>query len=245
MTFFGAASTPTDGASATNTADPTAVTPPGSMTSGDLVFFFGLKRNATGTIAISNAGGQTWNTAFTHVSSTAVLTVGAFYCIFNGTWAANPSLSFSATTNNTAVMVVFRPSVRCGFVGLDSGARNDIISSAAPSAGTLTVVSWTPAYDSNVSVVVLASDDDNTWTISGSGWTQSGLSAQYRNTSGSDTSCVFAYQIQSIAAATGQIALTQATNANDPAEIGRFTFDEGPIFRQLLISQSVKRAGYY
>ena len=56
ITYFGSASTPAD--NGTNTTNPTAVTPPGSMQAGDLVLMIAQSRDSTATLAISNAGGQ-------------------------------------------------------------------------------------------------------------------------------------------------------------------------------------------
>lgn len=81
---FGSASTPADGAATTNTADPTAVTPPTGMLEGDLVFLVGHKRLATGTLTISQAGGQSWTTLFGTDIHTTVTTGQVFAATFDG-----------------------------------------------------------------------------------------------------------------------------------------------------------------
>jgi hypothetical protein len=58
ITYYGSASRPAD--NGTNTSNPTAVTPPGGMLAGDLVLMIAQRRASSGTLAISNAGGQSW-----------------------------------------------------------------------------------------------------------------------------------------------------------------------------------------
>ncbi len=53
IAYFASASTPTADPG-TNTANPTAVTPPGSMLAGDLVLMIAQARASSGTLAISN-----------------------------------------------------------------------------------------------------------------------------------------------------------------------------------------------
>ncbi len=55
-----------------------------------------------------NAGNQIWTTEA--AQSQTNCTIRLFWCRFNGTWSANPSVNFSGTTCNTVVMHVFRPS---------------------------------------------------------------------------------------------------------------------------------------
>ena len=106
ITYFGSASTPAD--NGTNTANPTAVTPPGSMLAGDLVLMIGESRASSATLAISSAGGQSW-TSGTQLNQTNCR-IMLFWCRFNGTWSANPSVSFGNTNQHIVVMHVFRPS---------------------------------------------------------------------------------------------------------------------------------------
>jgi hypothetical protein len=224
--FFGVSSTPAD--NGTSAVDPTAVTPPSSMVAGDLVLFVGTKRTGTGTMSISATGGQTWTSITSFNEATlATLSACAFWCTYNGTWSANPSISFGATTNNTAVLVVFRPSSSLNTWALDSGggSANRMLNHNA-------TTSWlgagcTPDNDSNVTLNLWASDDDNTWgNLTGSGWTKTGLAAQYRNTAGQDSSLSLAYQIQTSKAATNTPSQDQLTLGGDGGIIGIFCFYE-------------------
>jgi len=108
ITYFGSASTPTD--NGTSTGTPIAVTPPGSMVTGDLVVMYGYYRG-TSTITVSAAGGQFWFTMVPSATATNLtLSYAAFYCRYNGTWGTNPSLAFStSSTNCNVIMHVFRP----------------------------------------------------------------------------------------------------------------------------------------
>src|SRR5687767_5327805 len=105
IAYFGSASNPADNGS--NTVNTIAVTPPASMTEGQLVLFIGHVRSST-TITVSETGGQTWN-ALDHIENGAVVRARVFWCRYNGTWSANPSLTQSSTICFSAVMHVFTP----------------------------------------------------------------------------------------------------------------------------------------
>lgn len=218
ITLFGSASVPTD--NGTNTTNPTAFANPpiASMAAGDLVIIFAWCRTSAATIAMSNTGGQSWNSFVSQSSANATLSVNVFWCTYNGTWSAAPSVSFGATTNNCVLMIVFRSSG--GTVnqwGIDTAVGAFVDRAAAAS---FTISEWTPKQQSSVSIGASFTDDDNTWSISGTNWVRTNLSNQYRNTSGNDTSCCVAYQIQNSPAATNNLVLTEATLGND----GGFTF---------------------
>lgn len=186
---------------------------PSAAQNGDLMFVYAAKRTATGAISISSAGGQTWNSFTTTASGSATLSGNAFWCVYNGTITGNLTFTFNATTNNNVVMLVFAPTSSSYTWAVDSAQTGSFTSKAA--AATFTITGWTPANASSVSIGVANTDDDNTWTISGTGWTQGTLSAQYRNLAGSDTSMSFAYQIKTSATATNNLVFTEATLGND------------------------------
>lgn len=221
-TYLGSSSNPADSSGAVQTANPVSVVPPSDMQAGDLVVLIGQERATASTLAISQAGGQTWN-SLTAIGTTSV-TARVFWCIYNGTWSANPSVSFTGTTCNSAVMHVFRGSgsdsnyawgIDVAQVELDiaAAATQTIIGQTSLTVAALTVAGWFTA-------------DDNTWgSISGTGWVVSG-DAQYRNTSGTDQSCTFAHKIQAAAGATGNVAKTQLTLGNDAATTFIVTFKQ-------------------
>src|SRR5262245_30314796 len=109
-TYFGSASNPSDNGSA-NEPTTLAITPPSSMVAGDLVLLVGQNgAQTTGQMTISATGGQTWNSAGETAANSQCCIV--WWCEFNGTWGANPSIAFasqSGTIPSTAVMHVFRP----------------------------------------------------------------------------------------------------------------------------------------
>lgn len=226
ITFFGVASTPTD--NGTNTATTVAVTPPGSMVTGDLVVLYAYQRGASTTMSISETSGQTWNDVTGHQSSTAVLSADMFWCRYNGTWGSNPSVSFSAGTNTNVVMLVFRPSSGSNTWGLDplSAGLNRFVSFSSGTTITNTM-GQTPVNASTVGIASFMTDDDNTWgSLSGTGWSQTGLGAQYRNTSGSDVSSAYAYRIKTSSSAYESVSLNQATLGGDPGIQGGWIFYE-------------------
>ena len=218
ITYFGSASTPAD--NGTNTADPTAVTPPGSMQAGDLVLMIAQARANSGTLAINITGGQIW-TSETQQNQN-FCRIRLFWCRFNGTWSANPSVSMGSTNNNIVVMHVFRPS------NTSSVWQVDVLQvsadfSAPSSPFTVTIPQITTITDGALVFAAWASTDDNTWgSLTGTGgWSTPGSppgSAQYRNTSGSDASQTHAYKVMVTAGASGNVSKNQSA----PGAAGRY-----------------------
>jgi hypothetical protein len=210
ITYFGSASTPTtdDG---TNTADPTVVTPPVAMRAGDLVLMIAQQRGTGATLAISQAGGQSW-TAEAAQSQTNC-TIRLFWCRFNGTWSANPSVDFSGTTCNSVVMHVFRPSNTSSVWQVDVAKVSGNFAAPA-SPFTVTIPGITTITDGALVFAAWATADNNTWGSLTAGWSTPGL-AQYRNSSGSDQSQTHAYRIMAIAGASGTVSKNQATLGGD------------------------------
>jgi hypothetical protein len=194
---------------------------------GDLVIWYAAKRNTTGSITISPNSGETWNAIGTHNGSTATLSANFFWCIVPaGVTVIDPTVTFNATTNNTSVFLVFRPTSSSYTWGLDGNGTNAFTSFAA--AATITNNGVTPANASNVSIAFWNTDDDNTWgSLSGTNWSQTSISpVQIRNIAGSDASISVAYQIQTSAAATNNVSQNEATLGNDPGIKSMFTFYE-------------------
>jgi hypothetical protein len=206
ITHFGAASVPADN-SASNAATQT-ITVPGSMTTGDLVFVTCSARDAAATFSVGVTGGQTWN-ALTAQTNTNIATQ-SFWCRYNGTWSANPRFDFSTSTCNTSVMQVFRPTDTGKLWGVDQAQSITTFTAAA----TVTITGQTRAQSSAISIAHWVTPDDNSWgTLSGSGWSQTGIGAQYRNTGGNDSSQAYAYNIGT--GGSNDVSLTQTANGND------------------------------
>ena len=209
ITYFGSASTPAD--NGTNTANPTAVTPPGGMQAGDLVLMIAQSRDSTAALAISNAGGQVW-TSETQQNQTNCR-IRLFWCRFNGIWGANPSVSFGNTNPHTVVMHVFRPSNTSSVWEVDVAQVSGNFA-APPVPRTVTIPGITMITDGAIVFAAWATADNNTWGSLTGGWSTPGL-AQYRNSSGSDQSQTHAYRVMAIAGASGNVSKNQATLGGD------------------------------
>lgn len=196
ITLLGVASTPAD--NGTNTTATTAVTPVGSMLAGDLVILFGLTRDSAGvSFAISATGGQTWDSGSPATTWSATNISGkAFFCRYDGTWAANPSIAVTGGTSPySVVMLVFRPTLAS-----NTWSRQGFGGSNAKAGGAGQVMPVNPGTGSIVSLAFMAAPAANTYSnLTGlGGWAVAG-SAQYRNTSGSDQAITFAYSINNTA----------------------------------------------
>jgi hypothetical protein len=201
IAYFGSASTPTDGGY--NTANPTAVTPPGSMQAGDLVLMMAVSRANSGTLAISNTGGQTWTSEPQQNQNNCRIRL--FWCRFNGTWTANPSVSFGSTNPHIVVMHVFRPSNTSSVWQVDVPQVDGNYAAPPGPNHTVTIPGITTNTDGALVFAGWASRDNNTWGNLTAGWLTPG-SNQYRNSSGNDQSQTHAYRVMATAGATGNVS---------------------------------------
>jgi len=220
ITFFGVSSTPTDNGSS---ASPITITPPASMVKGDLVVVV-LHHKSASAWSIVQGGGQTWTNigVGTYVS---VISRAIYWCRYNGTWSANPSFSNAAggTAPATGIMTVFRPTL-----GSNTWAGYEVSNSGANATTALvTLGSFTPSNSNSVSLGTWLSSDDNTWgTLTGTGWSKTGLAAQYRNLSGQDNSTALAYYIQGTVGVIPAVSQTQLTLGADNTFGRTFNFYE-------------------
>ena len=216
ITPFASASNPADNGAAG--ASPQSVTPPASMVAGDLALIVGLYRGSVSDLAMSEAGGQTWTVAWDWFN--AGLTSAAYWCRFNGTWSADPSMSLTIGANGfTVIMHVFRPTSSANTWAEDVAAvppSNTSVDYAAPSTPfNVTISGITTQEDGALAIAQWVSTDDNTWTLDTSGgWAVLG-EAQYRNTKGADSSTAFAYLVKTTAGATGDVTSAQTTLGGD------------------------------
>jgi hypothetical protein len=209
ITYFRSASDPNDDGSSAD--DPTDVNPPGGMREGDLVLMIAQARANSGTLAISNDGGQIWTSEPQHDGTNCQLRL--FWCRFNGTWSADPSVSFGSTNSNTLVMHVFRPSNTSSVWEVDVPQVSGDFAAPGPPR-TVTIPGITTITDGALVFATWASSDDNTWDSLTAGWTTPG-DDQYRNEAGQDQSQTHAYRVMPIAGASGNVSKNQATLGGD------------------------------
>lgn len=195
ITYFASASNPAD--NGTLGASPVAVTPPASMLENDFVLITGGVKSGSSSIAISEAGGQTWND-ITLVDG-AGTRFQARWCIFNGTWGADPSIAFGSAVATTVVMHVFRSSLASPIWQINV---------SQVSGTSLTITGVTPTRKSTVSIGIWHSGGNTLFTgLTGTGWVTTG-STQYRNLDGSDDTMKFVHRILNLAEATGDVSVT-------------------------------------
>lgn len=202
---------------------PTAtITAPAGLNVGDLVVVLCYYRGATQNWSVSTTGGQSWVPCATHRSTAQM--VQAFYCRFNGTWSGNPVFTVgSGTETAIAVLHAFRS---------DAGAasrwaldQSPLLGSGAGSAFTITGA--TPQSARTLAMAVVASLDDNEYTLTTPGrWSLLG-NKQYRSTGGTDASVAFARLAQDQATPTGNLTFTQATLGADAGITMVLVFREG------------------
>jgi hypothetical protein len=193
---------------------------------GDLCVMVGMQRNAGGSVSLNATGGQSW-LSYSLNASSATLGVSVFWCRYNGTWSADPSVTYSSSTSTSLYMLVYRPTNTTKLWGIDTGwGTNGLTSFAAPSSPFTVTLTFgaAPTNPSTVAIGIWTTDDDNIWgTLSGSGWSKTSLGAQYRNLAGNDTSATFAYNIQTSA---GSIANVSQNGGADGGIVGTFVFYE-------------------
>jgi hypothetical protein len=241
ITFIGASSTPTDGGS--NTAISGTITYPAGIQNGDLVFMYLLYRgtgvqnsagfNTHGVRKIANLGDGSQPTSYSPA-----------WFIYNSTFNTGSSFLFQfsaaaggGSTNTTMVLLVFRPTSTLytfvPYIAKSSGLSQEIYLDMVFNGTTTT--SMTAKSGVPVNSVVIATwntADDNTWgTLTGTGWSKTGLANQYRNIGGSDSSITFAYyftatgtfgQTTSVPA----VSQTQLTLGADQTQANQFLFTE-------------------
>lgn len=218
ITFFGASSVPAD--NGTSALTQTTITPPTSMQLGDLVVVHCTQRG-TGTWSVGVTGGQTWG-ALGANTTTANVSAQTYWARYNGTWSANPRFNNTSGTNTTAVMLVFRPTATNYLWDWTTIADNNV------AANTLvTISSTTTTTASSVVLAIWSTADDNTWgNLTGTGWSKTSLSAQYRNLAGNDSSSTFAYDISTAIETISAVSQNQLTLGADATFTRRVTFYE-------------------
>lgn len=221
ITYFNSATNPADNSPLDLTT--VAVTPPALMVAGDLVVMISHSYVTGNTQTLNATGGQTW-TSETSLSTTNS-TARIFWCRFNGTWGANPSVDFTTPTATGVVMHVFRPTTATNLWAVDV-AQQTATFTAGSSPYKKTIGGQTTVNNSTVSLASWFSTDDNTWgTLVGAGWVVSG-NAQYRINSTSDNSSTYAYNIRTSQGTAANVGKNQATLGGDAGQTSIITFYE-------------------
>lgn len=202
-TFAGVTSVPADN---NPQVGPTVtVGPPAGMAANYLAIIYAQYRgNVVPTISAS--AGQTWNTATTYNGGGALNQYTAiFWCNFNGTWSGSPAVTVGAGNTNalTAIMYAFKPGVSTDIWGVNVAATNNTSNTSPNSIAAITTTAPT-----TVSMAFWSSSTSITWgTLSGAGWSKTGLTAQYRNTTTGQTQTA-AYDILTAVGSTAAVAQT-------------------------------------
>lgn len=211
ITHFGTVTNPADNAALSDSST-VSITPPGSMTAGQLVNVWVVDRDAGAgqDISVSNAGGQTWS-AGTIIRQSS-MSVKRFCAIYNGTWSANPSW---VTAEQFGSAITIHMSVYTPTSGYALSCTPDVAESLSSfsAATTVTITGQTPT--ASASVVTLTywavGTGVNTWSSLDAGWTYRGGN-QIRSTTGSGTSSSYSDKIQASASATGNVGNTQSAS---------------------------------
>lgn len=213
---------------------------------GDLIIMLAqYKGNAT--LSIINST-QSW-TALTQQANGTSSVARLFWCRYDSALGADQGqvTVTSGTAALTPVVHVFRPTSSSNTLTLDGTPATGTFTNAS---ATVTITGPTTTATSTITFAAWCSEDDNTWgTLSGSGWSKTGLTAQWRNLSGTDISLTAAYNIQSSATTLANVSQTQLTLGNDPGiwmvaswkETGASFIAAKPFIK----SQAVNRANNY
>lgn len=233
-TFFGVSTVPDDTpGTLTEPQTALALTPPSSMQAGDLVVVMMYNENGSAGdgMQINGTGGQTWtsdttNGSYSYSGSAAGHRI--YWCRFNGTWSTNPTFDFPAKAGTRGCgmqMLVFRPDNSGDLWGLDTAPTWTGFSAPSTPFTVTVTAGYTPSNPDTVTIARWCSDDDNSWgTLSGSGWSKTGLGAQYRNQGGSDLSTTFAYNLQGTPTSLADVSQDQTALGGDAGSTVILTF---------------------
>jgi hypothetical protein len=176
QTFVGVSSSPAD--NGTLNGPDAIIVPPVGMQSGDLVVVYGHYNNTISTtLSISYTAGQTWNVGGTQFGNNQNYFIA--WCRFNGSWNGNPIVSVPAGNTNalTATMYVYRPTSNIVSWAVDQTQANSNSNTNPHSIAAVTNVGG-----NTVTMAFWCNTLTNTWgTLTGAGWSNAGISAQYRN----------------------------------------------------------------
>lgn len=181
------------------------------MVAGQVVIMVGSYRSNAATLAVGEAGGQTWTT-LTAITQGTNIVARAFICVFNGTWSANPSVTVTSGTNPLSVSLHV-------FAGVDNTTPQDATSVntgiGTPGSPFDCVATGITTVTADALVFVhYTSEDNNTWAFQTASMTQP-TGTQRRN--GTTFSTSEGYKVFASPGATGTFSNRQATLGGDQA----------------------------
>lgn len=228
ISVFGVASQPADLANFNATSQPCVITPPASMVAGQLAIIFSdsMSANAARIHEISQAGGQTWNT---YDRETTGFNIGIFWCQFNGTWSANPSISETANVASEglqAAMLVVSPSGGSPTWSVDSSSPSTFYSAPA-SPFNVTVPGVTTGAANTIAIPYwftgVTALPSPAYTLQTAGWAAPAGVAQWRNASRG----TIALGVQVFTAPTSTGSVTNQMSASQGGWDGMIVFTDG------------------
>lgn len=242
VTFVGAQSSPIDGGTSQSTSVTGLALPSGTQV-GDFIFVFVSIKGTFGSgsatlpsaypIGTSNFAGSGWQipayfgTSVDRIGSGQAVDSTLLYTqAVSSTGASiNISANFSGggNTNTSFQVLVFRPtSPQYKLKPLSSIWQYNV---GASTTYTSSGVSGLPV--NSFAIAMFNSSDDNTWgTLTGTGWSKTGLTAQYRNLGGSDSSTTYAYAFFPSGGTSNSVSQTQLTLGFDAGYVMGYYFQE-------------------
>lgn len=200
-TFFGYVSNPIDNDAYASTTGQTLF-PPANMVAGDLVYMSMYVAASSRTCTITTTGGQSWTQTTDRTGATPCIFTA--WCTFNGTWSANPVVTFSgAATSRSVQMFVFRAPKSNAVWAEDQPAGTPSFSA---SSTTHVITGITNIKPRNITIgrLILDTEGPLRTGISPSSWIGLGTN-QYRNTGSNNHNATYAYLPQLIPGATGNL----------------------------------------
>jgi hypothetical protein len=199
------------------------------MQTGDLVYVVALVRgNSYNNITITSGnavtGGQSWTTGTTRLNGSSG-TMRAFWCRYNGTWAANPTVDFVDdvfTAATTVVMQVFRPTGTAYTWASDTSEAYETIN-GTDIPHTYIATGITTATDGALAIITAGNINDFIGAVSTNNWLDGG---DFRNSHGTGTAIWTAYQVKASAGATGTASFLSNNNGAVQAGFIRESFKE-------------------
>jgi hypothetical protein len=215
QTFIASSSSMTDPDSDAGPATDNIAVPTGVMQAGDLIVIYAHYRGAVTALTLTAMGGQTWTNETTDVGFTNQ-TSRIFWCRYNGTWTGGATTAVTAGGTSsgaiTATMYVYRPVNSSNYWGLH---QITILANSSTTTNTISGIATTVPNTVTMAFWANTSTTATVWTnFSGANWSKTGLSQQYRNTSGTDQSYTAAYNIQETAGTLSAVSHNQASGTS-------------------------------